>query len=775
MQSLHKKWFTWIFITLVLAIAFLFLIDYKELYDQTFFYVFQERDIERARNLLKGQWIFFGPELTGGGNLPGPLYYFCLAAALFFKSHWHSAWIMQFLFAFAGAMIGLWFFQKKKSPSIAVLWFIFFATAPMTFRFLQIFLNVSSLLPFCVAALVFIYKTFNDTRANERHASFVLACLSIGLGIQFHYSLICLMLALLFMAGFAGFLKLEPVQGKTIRRGLLFFMIPSVPYLLWVILKKAGIVLGDPGFYVGEVKNAPASLAYLLQFGLATNPEGFWLGSLKKVFFTFPFPLFFIFLAAFLKKLAPVSDENQESLKHLKPLFICLIFSIIPYLNWYFSSQAVRYTMPFYVNMLILNIFCYQWMIQSRRQTNIFNFLTGLFFIVYTIWVYLNFPADIFGKYIFQVLFAAFIIMATLYFLERNTLYKVRTVAVSLVLMVFTNQAQFLTKDFKSLTSYHWALFLPQTYEWTHIWEIIHQNTGWDYEYAKKRIYYAGHHLEQSPQLFLDGYKFKTPVKLMEKMPDGFFISNRVRLQKATAPFFFESDFTKFIPRGWLIRQNLQPEVKEALSKGSIQLGKNMSEMILIVPYWVKDKKVLPQFFHNSGEGYKLSAEDKLLNLIPESQGIKKLAENEFLFKWNEKIECGEFCATGSVVKLEKQDAGNYTIRVKAIGFTLSQISPWINPNWTEAWIRPYVEIGCGHKKFRYLISNAIGFRRDASQNVATPLLQGNNSFVAPFERDFDMYCEEKITSVEVGRESSAIETIQQVFQIKPVPLKLDL
>lgn len=765
----------------VSAAAFLFLLDYKELYDQTFFYVFQERDIERARNLLNGRWIFFGPELTGGGNLPGPLYYFCLAAVLFFKSHWHSAWIMQLVFAFAGAMIGLFFFNQRKSPVIAAVWFIFFSTAPMTFRFLQIFLNVSSLLPFCVAALVFIYKTFNDDTDKKRHNSFLLASLSVGLGIQFHYSLICLFMALIFMAVFSKVLKLTPVKSRTVMLGLLIFVIPSLPYIVWVILKKSGIVLGEPGFYVGEVKNAPASLAYLIQFGLATNPEGFWLGSLKKVFFTFPFPLFFIFVSWFLKKYKSgaqkIQDiqEKQESLAHLKPLIICLIFSIIPYLNWYFSSQAVRYTMPFYVNMLLLNIFCYKWMIQSQKQTKIFNALTSLFFVIYTVWVYFNFPSDIFGKYIFQILFAASIVLAVLFLFEKNPLYKVRTITISLVLMVFTNQAQFLTKDFRSLTSFHWALFLPQTYEWTHIWEIIHQNTGWDYEFAKKRIYYAGHHLEQSPQLFLDGYKFSQPVKLMEKMPDGFFISNRVRLQKNEVPFFFDGDFTKFIPRGWLIRQNLQPEVKEALTKGSIQLGKNMSDMILIVPYWVKDKKVLPQFFHNSGEGYKLSDDDKMLNLIPESHGVLKLAENEFLFKWNEKIECGEFCATGAVVKLEKHEEEIYTIRVKAIGFTLSQISPWIIPNWTEAWIRPYVEIGCGKEKLRYIISNAIGFRRDTSQNVATPLLQGNNSFVAPFERDFDMQCGEKITSVKVGRESSAVETIQKVFEIKPPPLQIDL
>src|SRR4051812_7452942 len=41
--------------------------------------VFQARDLDRASLLTHGQFIFFGPEVTGGGNLPGPFYYVLLA------------------------------------------------------------------------------------------------------------------------------------------------------------------------------------------------------------------------------------------------------------------------------------------------------------------------------------------------------------------------------------------------------------------------------------------------------------------------------------------------------------------------------------------------------------------------------------------------------------------------------------------------------------------------------------------------------------------------
>lgn len=773
---LYKNKALWLlFLVTGVTALFVFLLDYKELFDQTFFYVFQERDLERARHILQGKMIFFGPELTGGGNLPGPLYYFCLAAVLFFKSNWIGAWLMQLIFAAIGAIAGLFFFKKKSSPIYALLWIILFSTAPMTFRFLQLFLNVSSLLPFCIFGLIFIHKTFNDVDEDKRSTSFILASLAIGLGLQFHYSIICLYLALLFMQIFSKKLNLARVPNKTLAYGLLLFLLPSLPYIVWSLLKNFGIVLGDPGLYTGDFKNAPASLAYLLQFSMAGNPMGFWLGSLEKLIFTLPFPLIFIFLSVLIQKLFLKNTEKNGSLKYLKPLVICLIFSTLPYLNWYFSGQAVRYTMPFYLILLFITVFTYQWLINSRTLTIIFNYLTISFLVVFSVWVTIKFPHASFVKFIMEALLSIAAIIIVSLFFEENGIYKRKTTLLSLMLIICTNQAQFITKDYRTLTRFHWALFLPQTYEWTHIWEIVHKNTGWSYEEAKKRIYYVGHHFEQSPKMFLDQYVYREPVNKMPIMPDGFFISNRVRLQRSAMPMFIERNYSKFEPHAWLLHQNLQPEIVKGITSHNIILGKNLSNVILIIPYWVKSTTYTPRYFHNSGEGYNLSEDDKVLSIIPGPGGVKLMSANEVLFKWNENPKCNEYCSTGATVRFEKIAEEKYSVKIRIIGFTISQISPWIIPDWTEAWIKPYIDINCGGSNNHFPIADAIGFRRTASQNVGTPLLQGNNSFVGPFEKEIQVACSGKLNSISMGRLASKVERIQSELIINPAPLTIQL
>ncbi len=44
---------------ILIALVCVYFLDIKELYEQTLFYVFQERDLARARGILKGIHIFF--------------------------------------------------------------------------------------------------------------------------------------------------------------------------------------------------------------------------------------------------------------------------------------------------------------------------------------------------------------------------------------------------------------------------------------------------------------------------------------------------------------------------------------------------------------------------------------------------------------------------------------------------------------------------------------------------------------------------------------------
>jgi hypothetical protein len=63
------------------------------------FTIFQVRDFSRAMELVRGHPIFFGPEGTGGGILPGPLYSLLLAIPLGLGGGWWTVWILMSLCA----------------------------------------------------------------------------------------------------------------------------------------------------------------------------------------------------------------------------------------------------------------------------------------------------------------------------------------------------------------------------------------------------------------------------------------------------------------------------------------------------------------------------------------------------------------------------------------------------------------------------------------------------------------------------------------------------
>src|SRR5437763_652159 len=71
------------------------------------FSIYQARDIQRALDLLNGHWIWYGPDLSGGGTLPGPFYYWLLALPLLIFGNWESLIWLNLTLASAAA-VGFW-------------------------------------------------------------------------------------------------------------------------------------------------------------------------------------------------------------------------------------------------------------------------------------------------------------------------------------------------------------------------------------------------------------------------------------------------------------------------------------------------------------------------------------------------------------------------------------------------------------------------------------------------------------------------------------------
>ena len=86
--------------------------------------IYQARDIYRSYDILNGHFTWFGSELSGGGNTPGPAYYWLMAAPLWVTGSWHSLYLYSYLLA-ALALVLLWYFLKNNFSERAGFFFVF--------------------------------------------------------------------------------------------------------------------------------------------------------------------------------------------------------------------------------------------------------------------------------------------------------------------------------------------------------------------------------------------------------------------------------------------------------------------------------------------------------------------------------------------------------------------------------------------------------------------------------------------------------------------------
>lgn len=111
------------------------------------FTIFQERDLERARQMAKGEWIFFGPELSGGGHLPGAFYYYINAIPIWLGFDWEGAWVLNLLVAALTFALVWWGFRKFLSVESAFVGCVSLICMPQFIKTFVYFQNFS-MLPF---------------------------------------------------------------------------------------------------------------------------------------------------------------------------------------------------------------------------------------------------------------------------------------------------------------------------------------------------------------------------------------------------------------------------------------------------------------------------------------------------------------------------------------------------------------------------------------------------------------------------------------------------
>ncbi len=174
-------------------LLFLIALTYYESFaDVVNLLVYQGRDLLRAYELYHNKIIFYGPELTGGGFLPGPFYYYLLGLPYLFTENVFSS--MHFLFVLSSiSSVVIWrIVNHKYGDDVAFMIWVLFLLKTYILDFVLQFYNPSFLYFFfsCFFYLLIIKKI-------NTYRKVFLASLLGALSLQIHYSAILILLFLI--------------------------------------------------------------------------------------------------------------------------------------------------------------------------------------------------------------------------------------------------------------------------------------------------------------------------------------------------------------------------------------------------------------------------------------------------------------------------------------------------------------------------------------------------------------------------------------------------
>lgn len=745
-MSASIKWFLFFVAAALYGVIAIDPIQLKEL---LLFFIFQDRDMTRAADLLRGQWIFFGPEMTGGGNLPGPFYYYLLALPIALGLGWQGAFhLMVAVTALAAGLGALWI-GRRANLATAWVWLILILTGIPSGRVLAMFMNVSFAIPFMMVASVLFWMAFNEDE-KRRGSAFVLLGAVTGLAMQLHLSAIVFPLAAIVLhIGAERFGTVRLGARTWMHAGLALFITLS-PFFAWWMAQKMGMPFGVPPPFVGSALYAPTSLFSMIGYATSRTGGRFAWNALCQMLETVPWTLLPVVAALYAAK------ENLD-LRRLRPLLVCGAIGFIPFSYWFFVNIGLRYSGPFFVCLTLVAALLHFQLFRSERALKPYSIFAGALLVALSLgfgslqggMLFRDFP------YV-QLLLLAFPL--ALIFKHRR-IFVACLLTLSLALMQYeVGQRAYLFNDTSPM---------PRAYHWKRIWRMILSRTGWTFEDAMSRIYFVNHHIEQDPKPM---FEWVTAELKESPAPDRPTFDSDGLIVAFQGPEQTDRVHTS----RWLLQQQIPQDLRDAILAREILLGPKANVVTAVIPYTVLRPNLLPKQFQNYGRGYVPAPADQKLKLLPVTQGAGVVGENSYLFKWNGCANQAPYCATGIFIEV-RQARDTRDLHITILGAPLSQVSPWISPDWTEEWIRPYVEVDCGKKTTRFDLIGSVGYNRDNASEPSRRNVRANNSILAPLRREYGLDCVGRISEIRAGRAGSRIETIYRLEERPATELRLPL
>jgi hypothetical protein len=704
----------------------------SRLYDFSSFSIFLERDLERGRLLAQGQPIFFGPELSGGGHLPGPFNYILLSIPYLLGLGWQGAWWLIVGMAALAPPTCYFFLRKLVREEEALLGAIFLLSLPQLARTIVLFQNFSFLPLFLTLMLGSLGACFTSTEEEERAIHWRWVCVAYALAVQLHASASFLMGVAILVQIIAPWIGLRRLSARSFFIGLSFIVVLLAPYFIWLTAFQHGMSWGQtPPGYVGS--GQLNSFTRTIGSGLASQPiwlsiysaSTHWRKSLSVFSYLFsPLMLVPFVLLLFYRQR---SDNEARSKQAFRIYLLCTVICIAPALVVLFSPHRSRYfsTLLFALPFLFstgLSLCKLPW--QGRKRTQV---LASACVLAVSIFLVTNF------KHQFH--------RVDLNLTQTSLSWMIACAAPLILVWRFYSRLSFalLLAVFGILLSAYKfkpdsrngnGFTLPQLTATVN--EVI-SRTGWSWEEARQRIFVINSHYQRTMGTVYRETWAKTANQssISGPVPDGFLvISGRLFSHE-------EDDFIQMIKDD----QDLPADLTQSLKDGKIRLEKPIEvPQGALAAYFINDKNHFPLSFQNIGTSY-LVASPKI---TPKPSLVT--------FTFNDCPDHSDFCNIRFDVSHDKASRQFY---VRVSGEVISQPSVWVSPNWTQMIYSPYLKIRCaGNEKHEsFTIVSKIG----SDRNV-TDIRNLSGYILGPIERQISDPCGGgKVGDIEAGFKSSAI------------------
>ncbi len=694
--------------------------------------IYQARDLLRAFGITQGNHVYRGPELSGGGALPGPLYYWILALPMAVTGDLWSARFSLFALTAAAAAL-LWDFCDRLGGKWAAVSAVSLFLTSMSFGAVLQFFNPSFGYVFVAGFLVFLFRYLKTAELRF----WCLAIVTVSLGCQVHYALALLLPAAAVCALRRRGLRSRLLTPSGLAATALAYFVPQSFQLLGA----------------GAPEQGPSAIGWLVK-RLSQSPEwgfsGIW-----EHFLLHPFLLLGIAAAGFVSAKAPRREPE------ISDLAVVAVF-LSPGALWQIADPGFdpRYAFPF---LFVFHTLVGVWIGRAfETAPPTVPIAAAALALGGMLWQGIGWPMSgwIYVIPVAVLLFSAWLARekavsfwfaaAILGLIPVNALnyagaYERHGLSVSRDGDAFVVDCA-AAQGFQGRPAFRGDRFL-RIATLRKLSRLIIDRTAFSPEALRERLYLVGMSLENDVRL---SYARDFAQAAPRKTASDWDTLLAVHLGSACET----AGKTRLTLAQIMNLPMLPAEVRAGFASGKVGaewIGN--ADAVALLGLRVPDGSSLPLRFQNLGAPYESIPEYDLPDLRSASPGtrVERVGPGTYAAYWK---NCAHpNCLSGLLVALSGTE-----IVVRAFGAPLSAPNPMVNPAGAETWTAPYLEIACeGSLAKKFVLAPSLGLHDETVP-----------AFLAPFERRFAHPCPGRATRAAAGFEAGKVSVADTVSALAP-------